>query len=766
MKFGRGGSLSRPEDPRLLTGDGRYLDDLVFEGLSHAAFVRSPHAHARIIAVDTVAAAASPGVLAVYTGKDLVEKHGLGAVPFRQFPPIPQATPLTPPPRYPLMPDIVRYVGDNVAMVVAETLEQAHDAAELVDVAYQVLEGVTDPAAAVAAGSPQIWPDAPNNVAGAWAQGDEAAVDAAIAAAAHVTEIELVNNRLVPNSMETRGCACVFDGETGRYTMHIGVQMPHLLKTHLCEDVFHIAEDWLRVLVPDIGGGFGMKVFCYPEYACVMFAAGQLGRPVRWRSARSEAFISDIHGRDQVNRAQLAFDGDGKIVAMKAQSLGNMGVYIAYQGAFIPTISSFRVLSNTYDVPALYGECKCVLTNSGPTDAYRGAGRPEAVYLMERLMDKAASEMSIDPVELRRRNMVANSAMPYTNATNMVIDSGDFPRMMDLAMDAHDWLGFATRRDDARARGKLAGRGLAMYIEHTGRNEFTETVDISVSGAGPVTVFSGTQEMGQGLKTSYVQLVAERLQIDPARITIIQGDTDLVATGGGSGGSRSLYVGGSATVASTDVLIEEGRRLAADALESAAADLEFANGRFTIAGTDRSIDLFELAAAQPDGIFAISETTTSGDLTWPNGCHVCEVEIDPDTGKIALTRFTAVDDVGTVVNHVIVDGQVHGGVAQGIGQALLERVAYDGDGQILSGSFMDYTMPRADDVPFYTVVADETSPCTTNILGAKGAGECGSTGAPPAVVSAVCDALKDFGVVHLDMPITGEDVWRAIIGDH
>ena len=341
MKFGRGGSLSRPEDPRLLTGDGRYLDDLVFEGLSHAAFVRSPHAHARIIAVDTVAAAASPGVLAVYTGKDLVEKHGLGAVPFRQFPPIPQATPLTPPPRYPLMPDIVRYVGDNVAMVVAETLEQAHDAAELVDVAYQVLEGVTDPAAAVAAGSPQIWPDAPNNVAGAWAQGDEAAVDAAIAAAAHVTEIELVNNRLVPNSMETRGCACVFDGETGRYTMHIGVQMPHLLKTHLCEDVFHIAEDWLRVLVPDIGGGFGMKVFCYPEYACVMFAAGQLGRPVRWRSARSEAFISDIHGRDQVNRAQLAFDGDGKIVAMKAQSLGNMGVYIAYHGAFLlPSVRS------------------------------------------------------------------------------------------------------------------------------------------------------------------------------------------------------------------------------------------------------------------------------------------------------------------------------------------------------------------------------------------------------------------------------------------
>jgi carbon-monoxide dehydrogenase large subunit len=762
MKFGRGGSLPRFEDPRLLAGGGRYLDDIAFDGLAHAVFVRSPHAHARIVAVETSQAAAAPGVLAVYTGKQLVEENGLGAVPFRQFPPHPQATPLTPPPRYPLMPDIVRYVGDNVALVVAETLEAALDAAELIDVEYNVLDAVADPAAAVVSGAPQLWPEAPNNVVGVWAQGDEAAVDAAIAGAAHVTEIELINNRLVPNSMETRGCTCEFDSESERYTLHIGVQMPHLLKTHLCEDVFHMPEERLHVVVPDIGGGFGMKVFCYPEYAAVMFAAGQLGRPVRWRSLRSEAFISDIHGRDQVNRAQLAFDGDAKIVAMKVASLGNMGAYIAYQGAFIPTISSFRVLSNTYDVPALYGECKCVLTNTGPTDAYRGAGRPEAVYLTERLMDKAAAEMGIDPVELRRRNLVPKSAMPYTNATGMAIDSGDFARMMDVAMEAHDWAGFDHRRDDARRRGKLAGRGLAMYIEHTGRNEFTETVDISVSGDGAVTVYSGTQEMGQGLKTSYVQLVAERLEIDPASIEIVQGDTDRVATGGGSGGSRSLYVGGSATVASTEALIEEGRRLAGEALEVAVADLEFADGRFTVAGTDRTIDLFALAGAQPDGAFAISETTTSGDLTWPNGCHICEVEIDRDTGEIALTRFTAVDDVGTVVNHVIVDGQVHGGVAQGIGQALLERVAYDRDGQILSGSFMDYTMPRADDVPFYTVVADETSPCTTNILGAKGAGECGSTGAPPAVVSAVCDALKDHGVVHLDMPISAEDVWRAI----
>ena len=766
MKFGRGGSLSRPEDPRLLTGGGRYLDDLTFDGLTHAVFVRSPHAHARIVAVDTGAAAAAPGVLAVYTGKDLVDEHGLGAVPFRQFPPFPEATPLTPPPRYPLMPDFVRYVGDNVALVVAETLEQALDAAELVDVDYEILEAVADPDAAIAPGAPQLWLHAPDNVVGAWTQGDEAAVDAAMGGAAHVTEIELVNNRLVPNSMETRGCACAFDAESGRYTLHIGVQMPHLLKTHLCEDVFKIPEDRLRVVVPDIGGGFGMKVFCYPEYAAVMFAAGQLGRPVRWRSERSAAFISDIHGRDQVNRAKLAFDGDGKIVAMKVRSLGNMGAYIAYQGAFIPTISSFRVLSNTYEVPALYGECECVLTNTGPTDAYRGAGRPEAVYLTERLMDKAAAEMGLDPVELRRRNLVPKSAMPYINATGMAIDSGDFPRMMDVAMDAHDWPGFVVRREAAHRLGKLAGRGLAMYIEHTGRNEFTETVDIAVSGEGAVTVFSGTQEMGQGLKTSFVQLVAERLQIDPACIEIVQGDTDRVATGGGSGGSRSLYVGGSATVASTEVLIEEGRRLAGDALEAAAADLEFAEGQFTVAGTDRTIGLFELAATQPDAMFAISETTTSGDLTWPNGCHICEVEIDPDTGHIALTRFTAVDDVGTVVNHTIVDGQVHGGVAQGIGQALLEHVAYDSDGQILSGSFMDYTMPRADDVPFYTVIADETSPCTTNILGAKGAGECGSTGAPPAVVSAVCDALKDFGVVHLDMPISAEDVWRAINSEH
>jgi len=762
MRFGRGGSLPRQEDRRLLTGGGRYLDDLAFDNLAHAVFVRSPHAHARIVAVDTEAAKASPGVLAVYTGKDLVETHGLGAVPFRQLPPHPQATPLTPPPRYPLMPDVVRYVGDNVALVVAETLEQALDAAELVAVDYDVRDAVVEPTRAIAAGAPLLWEAAPNNVAGGWALGDEAAVDAAIAGAAHVSEIALINNRLVPNSMETRGCTCEFDAASGRYTLHIGVQMPHLLKTHLCDDIFGIPEERLRVVVPEIGGGFGMKVFCYPEYAAVMFAAGQLARPVRWRSLRSEAFISDIHGRDQVNRAQLAFDGEGQIVAMKVDSLGNMGAYIAYQGAFIPTISSFRVLSNTYHVPVLYARCRCVLTNTGPTDAYRGAGRPEAVYLTERLMDQAAAEMGLDPVELRRRNLVPKSAMPYTNATGMTIDSGDFPRMLEVALGAHDWAGFAARRAEAAGRGKLAGRGLAMYIEHTGRNEFTETVDIAVAGAGTVTVYSGTQEMGQGLKTSYVQLVAARLGIDPAAIEIVQGDTDRVASGGGSGGSRSLYVGGSATVVSTQALIEEGRRLAAEALEAAPADLEFAAGRYTVAGTDRAIGLFELAAAQPAAMFAVSETTTSGDLTWPNGCHVCEVEIDPDTGEIALTRFTAVDDVGTVVNHVIVDGQVHGGVAQGIGQALHERVAYDGAGQILSGSLMDYAMPRAADLPFLTVVADETSPCTTNLLGAKGAGECGSTGAPPAVVAAVCDALKGHGVVHLDMPITAETVWRAL----
>ncbi|MBO6782921.1 MAG: xanthine dehydrogenase family protein molybdopterin-binding subunit, partial [Alphaproteobacteria bacterium] len=693
MKFG-GGLLRRPEDSRLLTGQGAYLDDLSFDGLLHAAFVRSPHAHAKIVSVETADAEALPGVVAVYTGQQLVGEHGLGAVPFRQFPPNPQATPLDPPPRYPLTPDTVRYVGDNVAMVVAETREAAQDAAEAVTVDYEVQDAVADPARAVEPDAPQIWPGAPGNVAGVWAQGDRGAVDAAFATAAHVAKIELVNNRLVPNPMETRGVTCEFYPETGRYTMHVGVQMPHLLKTHLCADVFGIPEDRLRVLVPEIGGGFGMKVFCYPEYAAVMFAAGQLRRPVHWRSGRNESFVSDIHGRDQVNRAEMAFDAEGKILAMRAESLGNMGAYIAYQGGFIPTISAFRVLSNTYDVPLLWAECKCVLTNTGPTDAYRGAGRPEAVYLTERLIDVAAADMGIDPVELRRRNLVPKSAMPYVNATGMNIDSGDFPKMMDLAMEAHDWDGFEGRAAEARLRGRRLGRGLAMYIEHTGRNEYTETVEIGIEGrdddTGAITVWSGTQEMGQGLKTSYISLVADRLGVDPATVTVVQGDTDRIATGGGSGGSRSLYVGGSATVASADALVENSKALAGDALEAAAADIEFGDGKFTVAGTDRAIGLFALAARQPDARLSVTETHTSGDLTWPNGCHICEVEADPDTGEIAVTRFTAVDDVGTVVNHMIVDGQVHGGVAQGIGQALLERTAYDRDGQILSGSFMDY----------------------------------------------------------------------------
>ncbi len=755
--------LRRVEDARLLTGGGRYLSDLEAAGAADAMFVRSNHAHARLGSIASERAASAPGVLAVYTGADLAAR-GIDAIPFRQLPPNPRAVPLKAPPRMPLATDRVRYVGDTVALVVAETLAQAQDAAELIEIDYDPIAPAPDPRTAVRAGAPNIWPDCPGNVAGVWEEGDAAAVDAAFAGAARVAAVEVINNRLVPTSLEPRGALCEYDGASGRYTLHVGCQMPHLLKEHLARDVLHIAEQDLRVVVPDIGGGFGAKVFCYPEYAAVAVAAGDLRRPVRWIGSRSDAFLSDIHGRDQVNRAELALDADGKFLALRVRSLGNVGAYLSFQGGFIPTISSFRVLTGVYDIPLAYGRCECILTTTGPVDAYRGAGRPEAVYVLERLVDQAAAEIGMDPVALRRRNMIPRAAMPYKSAMGVTIDSGDFARVMERAMTAHDWDGFAARRQDAEARGCLAGRGQAMFIEHTGRNEHTETVTIEAHADGRIVVLSGTQEMGQGLRTSYVQLVAERLQVPADRVDIVQGDTDRVATGGGSGGSRSLFVGGSAVSSTSKALIERGKALAAGVLEAAVSDIEYAKGHFRIGGTDRAVSISDLARRQPGALLSVAETTTSGGLTWPNGCHICEVEIDRETGVIAVTRFTAVDDVGNIVNPTIVEGQAHGGIAQGIGQALLERTVYDGSGQLLSGSLMDYALPRADDLPSFTVAHDESSPCTTNLLGAKGAGECGATGAPPAVVSAVVDALRPYGVRHIDMPIRSEDVWRILCG--
>ncbi len=753
--------MRRVEDVRLLTGGGRYLSDLLVAGAAAAVFVRSVHAHARLVFVARQRAVAAPGVLAVYTGVDLAVRD-IGAIPFRQLPSNPLAVPLGAPPRMPLATDAVRYVGDTVALVVAETLEQALDAAEMIEIEYEPLAPVADPRAAVRSGAPGIWPSRPGNIAGVWEEGDAAAVDAAFAGAAHVAAIEVINNRLVPTSLEPRGALCEYDAASGRYTLHVGCQMPHLLREHLAREVLRIPEQDLRIVVPDIGGGFGAKVFCYPEYAAVAVAAGDLHRPVRWVGARSDAFLSDIHGRDQVNRAELALDAAGKFLALRVRSLGNVGAYLSFQGGFIPTISSFRVLTGVYDIPLAHARCECVLTTTGPVDAYRGAGRPEAVYVLERLVDIAAGEIGADPVELRRRNMIPASAMPYRSAMGVTIDSGNFARVMARAMAAHDWNGFAARRRDAAARGRLAGRGLAMFIEHTGRNEHTETVTIEAHADGRVIVLSGTQEMGQGLRTSYVQLVAERLQVSADRIDVVQGDTDRVATGGGSGGSRSLFVGGSAVASASKVLIERGRTLAASVLEAAVSDIEYAAGQFRIGGTDRTVPLTDLAGQQPGGTLCVAETTTSGGLTWPNGCHICEVEIDRETGEVAVTRFTAVDDVGNIVNPTIVAGQAHGGIAQGIGQALLERTVYDENGQLLSGSLMDYALPRADDLPSFFVAHDESSPCTTNLLGAKGAGECGATGAPPAVVGAVVDALRPYGVRHIDMPIRAEDVWRIL----
>jgi carbon-monoxide dehydrogenase large subunit len=753
-RFGASRSQKRLEDDRLLTGKGRYSDDLELPGQCWLVLLRSPYAHARVNGVDMAQAARAAGVIACWSSADL-RAEGLGHIPFPPLFKRADGSPMAAPLRALLAEGEVLYVGHPVAAIVAQTRAQAQDAAELVSVDYEDLPCVVDARQAVQPGAPLVWPQASGNIAAEAEYGDRAAVQAAFDKAAHVTTVENRNQRVIAMALEPRACAAVH--EEGRTTLYTQNQTPTGAR-ELLGAVFKTKPDAFRVRVGDIGGGFGMKTGLTPEDALVCYAARKLGRPVRWRADRAEDFLAAHMGRDQVNKARIALDAQGKILALEVDTLGNIGATPVGSSAIIPLVLGPKVQTTVYHVPLVHYRVRAVLTHTMATGAYRGAGRPEANFLMERLIEKAAREMKLDPVEVRRRNFIRGEQFPYRTHLGDTYDSGNFGALLEKLLAHADWNGFAARREQSKREGKLRGRGLSVYLEWTGAIP-TETVDIEVNAEGELTVFSGTQAMGQGLETSYTQLVTEVLGVPAQKVRIVQGDTDR-ANGVGSVGSRSAFVGGSAVVAAGRRVIVEGRNLAAEALEAAAADVEYREGRFRIAGTDRSIALSEVAARQSNRVFRVSATETPSTPSWPNGAQACEVEIDPQTGQVTLARMASCDDVGRIINHMIVEGQVHGGIAQGAGQALCEEAVYDAEsGQLVTGSLMDYCVPRAADLPPLAPAFEESEPCKTNLLGVKGVGELGTIGAAPAVTHAVLDAV---GVLDADMPLTPQKVWRLL----
>ncbi|HLI11134.1 MAG TPA: xanthine dehydrogenase family protein molybdopterin-binding subunit [Alphaproteobacteria bacterium] len=766
-----GQPVRRVEDERLLTGHGRYTDDISLQHQAYGYVLRSPHAHARILRLDARDARAAPGVLAVLTADEL-KADGLGtllcAIPLENK----DGTPLKTPPRPLLQGERVRYVGDPVAFVVAETLQEARDAAELIDVEYETLPSVTATAGALAAAAPTIWPEAPGNLCFDWELGDRKATEAVFARAKRVIRLEIVNNRIVPNSMEARGAIGDYDASQNRLTLYTSSQGSHGLRAAFAKEVFNITIDKLRVVTPDVGGGFGMKIFPYPEQGLVLWAARRLKRPVKWASERSEAFISDSHGRDNVSVAELALDENARFLALRVSTVANLGAYLSQYAPYIPTEAGTHMFAGVYTFESVYVEVKGVFTNTVPIDAYRGAGRPEAAYLVERLVDHAARELGLAPDEIRRRNFIPAEAMPYTTATGLVYDTGDFAGVMAEALKAADWAGFASRRAASPKAGKRRGIGLAYYIEKCGGGE-DERAHIRFEPDGQISLFVGSLSNGQGHETAFAQLAADRFGVDIGRIKVIQGDTDLIDFGRGTGGSRALPVQGSAVVRTADKVLEKAKKIAAHLLEANELDVEFKEGVFAIAGTDRRMTIDEVAKAAFDAKRLPAGMTPGLEdkvhhmpaaPTYPNGCHICEVEIDEATGIVEVVRYHVVDDFGVVVNPILLAGQVHGGIAQGVGQALLERTVYDPEsGQLLAGSFMDYDMPRADNLP-EIVFATHNVPSTANPLGVKGAGEAGAIGAPPAVINAVVDALAELGIRHVDMPATPETVWRLIAG--
>jgi aerobic carbon-monoxide dehydrogenase large subunit len=768
-QFGIGQPVRRVEDRRFITGRGSYLDDLSLPRQAFAYMLRSPHAHARIRGIDIAAAIGAPGVLAVYTGEDLA-RDGIGTIPCLSALTNRDGSPCVMPPHPAIARDRVRHVGDTVALVVAESLAAARDAAELVAVNYEPLPAAVDTVRALDAGQPPVWDEAPGNLCFDWEVGDGAAAQRALAGARHRIVLELVNNRVVVNSMEPRGAVGEYDPGEESYTLWSSTQGSHFVRNLLAESIFKVPENRIRVVTRDVGGGFGMKLFLYPEHVLVPWAAKKLSRPVKWLPDRSDAFMTDTQGRDNITRLELALDGELRFLGLDVTILANMGAYLSNFAPEIPTVSGAVMHSGVYAIPAIHVGVKGVFTNTVPVDAYRGAGRPEAAYAIERLIDYAARRVGVAPQELRRRNFIKPEAMPYSTPLGLNYDSGDFARNMDQALAAADLAGFPARRVAARARGRYLGLGHAVYIEQSGfpPDEFAE---LRFDQSGTLTILMGTQSSGQGHQTAYTQLAVERLGVAPDKVRVLQGDTAAVSFGRGTGGSRSLPVGGASLAEAADKLIAKGRRIAAHLFEAAEADVEFADGVFTVTGTDRQLGIEEVARAafnpaqQAPGVEPGFDETghfTPPQPTFPNGCHVCEVEIEPETGHIEIVRYLVVDDFGTVINPLLLRGQVQGGVAQGVGQAMLERTVFDPEsGQLVTGSFTDYALPRADDLPAiefaYNVV-----PCRTNPLGVKGAGEAGAIGAPPALVNAVVDALAELGIDHLDMPLTPERLWQAI----
>ena len=770
-KFGIGQPVRRLEDARLLTGNGRYTDDINLPREAYAYFLRSPHAHAHLKNIDTSAAKDVPGVLGVFTGADL-KAAGLGDLPCLAPVANRDGSPMAIPPRPAIAVSDVRFVGDPVALVVAVTPAIARDAAERIEVDYEPLPAVVDAAAALQPGAPRIWNFARGNVAFDWSMGDEAKTEAGFAGAARVVSLDLVNNRVVPSSIEPRNALGDYNAASDKLTLYVSCQSTHGLRKVLAHYVFDVPDSKIRVVSPDVGGGFGMKIFMYPEYVGVLFAARALRRPVKWSGERSEAFLTDTHGRDHHTRAELALDRDGRFLAFRVTTQANLGAYASHYGPFIPTAAGSAMLAGVYTLPAVFVRVTGVYTNTAPLDAYRGAGRPEANYVVERMVDHAARETGVPPDEIRRRNFIPPSAMPYTTALGAIYDTGNFQKNLEDALTAADWAGAGARKAEAKRRGRLRGIGLATYIEACGGGN-DETAQVRIAQDGSVSVLIGNQSNGQGHETLYAQLVSDRLGVPLESVRVIQGDTDLVLYEGLTGGSRATSVGGTATLSAADRIIEKGKLIAGHLMEAPAADIEFRDGTFRIAGTDKAVAFGKVVeaaytpASLPPGLSpGLDETANSTMLpmTYPNGCHICELEIDPADGTVAIQRYTIVDDFGRVINPLTLAGQVHGGTVQGIGQALYENCVYDTQsGQLVTGSFMDYCLPRADNLPSFAFAYNEV-PSTANRLGVKGSGEAGAMGAPPAVINAVADALAEFGVKHIDMPATPEKIWRAIHG--
>ncbi|SEI22522.1 xanthine dehydrogenase family protein molybdopterin-binding subunit [Tardiphaga sp. OK245] len=766
QKYGVGQPVRRKEDDTLVRGKGKYTDDINLPGQLYAWIVRSPHAHGVIRGIDTEAAKAMPGVRGVWTGRDL-EAANYG--PFTCGLPLKSqdGTPLFQTNRHALMTDKVRYVGDPVAFVVAETVAQARDAAEAVVLDIDALPAVTDCEAATKPGAPVLYDHIPNNVALNYHYGDTAAVEAAFASAAHVTKLDIENTRVAVVSMEPRCALATYEKSGGRYVIQVPTQGVAGNRNTLAKQL-NVAPDKVRILTGNVGGSFGMKNISYPEYICLLHAAKELGKPVKWLDERSSSFLSDSHGRAQDIHAELALDKDGKFLAVRLKGYGNLGAYITGVSPSPLSLNTGKNLASVYKTPLLSVDIKCVLTNTTLMGAYRGAGRPEANYFMERLIDRAADEMGIDRFTLRKRNFIKPSQLPFAAASGVTYDSGNFQGVFDKALEISDHAGFARRKKDSRKNGKLRGIAVGSYLEVTAPPS-GELGKLTFGEDGTVTLTTGTLDYGQGHATPFAQVLSAQLGVPFDAIRLEQNDSDLVRMGNGTGGSRSITASGQAIVEASDLVIAKGKAAAAHLMEASEADIEFKAGRFTIAGTDRSIDIMELSqrvreGKMPDGVpssLDVDHTSSDVPSTFPNGCHVAEVEIDPDTGVLTIVNYAAVNDFGTIVNPMIVAGQLHGGVAQGIGQALMEKVSYDASGQPITGSFMDYAMPRAGDIPLM-LVGDHPSPATTNPLGTKGCGEAGCAGSLCTIVNAVVDALSDYGVTHIDMPLTSERIWRAI----